>query len=93
MMPPDVYDLMTARMDRLEDKLDELIARVSIHPPCPSPGSCVELAKRVTYVERQLIKLERWQAALMAIIAMVGFILTPFLVIFGPAIRFKLGIP
>jgi len=98
-MTLDPEHLQDDRITRIETKLDALIVSVA-KSHCPAPGTCMMLMPRIDKVEiahvemsRRLASLERWQAGLMAVIACLGFFVMPILVVFGPAIRIKLGLP
>jgi hypothetical protein len=99
-MTLDPAQLQDDRITRIENKLDTLMSMVVARHECPAPGSCLGFAPRIERLEvgcieaaNRLNRLERWQSSIMGMVAVVGFIIAPMLIILGPIIREKLGLP
>lgn len=96
----DVKTDMKERMDKLEGIVEAIRAWQLAHPSCPAPGSCIGLVAQLDKNEIKIIEMqkrveaiERHQDRMLGALAVIGFIIAPVLVIFGPVIRLKLGLP
>lgn len=95
-MSGDAIEMITARLDRIEDKVDAVVIHMRDHPTCPAPGTCVSLEKsqnqvaaRLEAVEMRVLVIEKWQSWIMG----GGAILITGVTLFGGAIRKMLGLP
>ena len=88
MSDPDVISMLSARLDRIENSLDELSRYLRERPLCPRPGLCLDLESDRREVFARITRLERWQAWM----AGVGAVLIPLATVFGPRIAALLGL-
>lgn len=46
-MPPDAFELLNGRLDRIQTDVEEIKRYMRDHPLCPSPGMCAILKEQV----------------------------------------------
>lgn len=93
----DRLDAIDSRIDRLESLINQVNSNLmtNVAKTCPAPGSCLELSRqtvqlvnKVDKLENRVLSLEKWQAWLTGI----GAVLVVFATVFGPLIRKALNL-
>lgn len=90
-MTPDFAKMLDDRTTRMECKLDHLAEAIGHYTDLSRRMEKAELA--IISDNKRISSLEKWQAASMACLSLLCFIVMPCLVLLGPSIRIKLGLP
>lgn len=85
----DEQDILR-RLDKIEEKLDILYAKVLSQHLCQTPNTCLRLVEEIKEIKthqnlslQRIVRLERWQSWLTGIGVLVVFLIT----FFGPVLR------
>lgn len=89
-----LHKMLDDRMNRLQTDIEEIKKWVMNHPPCPAPGTCLQLKESVAEIRdavktvtERVDKLEKREAWLVG----VGCVIMLAISLFAPAIRHALG--